>query len=137
MIDRSAKRVSARAAPPTRSSVRPRTLVADAQSFESAARPGHQGGAPLDVHAISRAVGARLRELRLDAELSQQQLSNLTGIHRPIVCRLERGIHLQQLEEIRRYARALDLDVCTVLEPLRIETLVALPNAQEASCVTG
>jgi len=79
------------------------------------------------VSALSRAVGARLRELRQDAELSQAQVALLTGSHRPIIGRIERGVHEVDLHTLQRYARALELDVLTVLAPLAIEQLAGLP----------
>lgn len=79
------------------------------------------------MSALARAVGARLRELRVDAELSQAQVARLTGSHRPIICRVERGVHEVDLHTLQRYARALDLDVLTVLAPLDIEQLAGRP----------
>lgn len=63
-------------------------------------------------------VGARLRSLRLDAELSQAELAARAGTHRPIIGRLERGLHVPELDVLARMARALDVDVLTVLAPL-------------------
>lgn len=81
------------------------------------------------MSALARAVGARLRELRVDAELSQAQVARLRqlGSHRPIICRVERGVHEVDLHTLQRYARALDLDVLTVLAPLDIEQLAGRP----------
>jgi transcriptional regulator with XRE-family HTH domain len=60
-------------------------------------------------------VGARLRELRVDAELTQSEVARRTGIHRPIIARIERGKHEPSLEVVSTYARALELDAATVL----------------------
>lgn len=60
-------------------------------------------------------IGARLRELRLDAEMTQAEVSRRTGIHRPIVARIERGVHEASLPTIARYAGALELDMETVM----------------------
>lgn len=78
-------------------------------------------------------VGARLRELRLDAELTQSEISDLTGIHRPIVSRLERGTHSASLESIARYAGALGLDLATVLVCLDEDWIEAGRAAREAA----
>lgn len=64
---------------------------------------------------IGQRIGAELRRLRLEAELTQEDVAQLMGSHRPIVCRLERGVHTHTLDEVARYARALDLDAVTVL----------------------
>lgn len=63
----------------------------------------------------ARAVGARLRELRIDAEFSQRDIAARMGSHRPIVGRIERGVHALGMRTVARYAEALELDVETVL----------------------
>jgi transcriptional regulator with XRE-family HTH domain len=75
---------------------------------------------------LSKAIGRRLRELRLDAEISQAELGRRAGIHRPIVGRLERGLHVHDLDSLQRYARALDIDLLTVLAPVDIDGLVSI-----------
>jgi len=113
----------ARPVAPNRSA-RPLVLVAD-DCAGGRERPGDQGDAPcLGARALATAIGARLRELRLDAELSQGQVARRSRIHRPIVARMEAGRHTQQLHEIQRYARALDLDLLTVLAPIDIDALI-------------
>lgn len=64
---------------------------------------------------VARIVGARIRELRGDAEVSQAELARRIGTHRPIMSRIERGIHEPSLETCERVAAALDLDVATLL----------------------
>jgi transcriptional regulator with XRE-family HTH domain len=64
---------------------------------------------------IAKSVGKRIRELRIDAELTQQELARRGRTHRPIVCRIERGIHAPDWWTLAELARALDLDVVTVL----------------------
>jgi transcriptional regulator with XRE-family HTH domain len=60
-------------------------------------------------------IGARLRELRLDAELSQRDVAKLMSSNRNIVSRLERGVHTPSMASVQRYAEALELDLETVL----------------------
>ena len=69
----------------------------------------------LAIADLGRVVGAHLRQLRRDAELTQAQISLVTGIHRPIVSRIERGTHCLTIDTIERYAHALELDLATVL----------------------
>lgn len=64
---------------------------------------------------IAKTVGAELRFLRQEAELTQNQIAEATGIHRPIVARIERGKHCPSLEVVEAYARALELEVLDVL----------------------
>lgn len=75
---------------------------------------------------IARTVGARLRELRLDAELSQGDIAERMGSYVPIVSRIERGCGCN-LFTLCAYTRALELDLGTVLEPLSLETILEAP----------
>jgi len=64
-------------------------------------------------------LAERIRELRLDAEFTQAEVARRTGIHRPIVGRIERGLHLLSIETLTRVAVALEIDVetiCVVLD---------------------
>lgn len=61
------------------------------------------------------AVGARIRALREASGLSQGALSLRTGIHRPIVSRLESGRWLPQLATLDRLAEALDVPIAAFL----------------------
>jgi transcriptional regulator with XRE-family HTH domain len=67
------------------------------------------------VANIAVRVGARIRELRLDAEMTQRQLADCIGVHRPVMGRIERGIHQTDLYTVARIAHALGLELCTVL----------------------
>jgi transcriptional regulator with XRE-family HTH domain len=69
----------------------------------------------VEAIALAARVGARLRELREDAELTQREIADRMRSHRPIISRLERGDHLQTVGEVARYAAALELDLATVL----------------------
>jgi transcriptional regulator with XRE-family HTH domain len=69
---------------------------------------------------LGKVIGARLKELRRDAEMSQREVGLLAGIHRPIICRIERGQHTTSFETVCRYAAALGLvsaDVFVCLDP--------------------
>jgi transcriptional regulator with XRE-family HTH domain len=67
------------------------------------------------VPGIAKIVGARIRELRVDAEMTQAELARRIGTHRPIMGRIERGIHQSDLHTVARIAAALELDLPTVL----------------------
>lgn len=71
-------------------------------------------------HMIGKAIGARIRELRLDAELTQEQLAFLVGTHRPIVGRVENGRHVITIETVACYAAALGLEMGDLLVALDI-----------------
>ena len=69
------------------------------------------------IPGLAERVGARIRELRLDAELKQRELADLIGVPRPVMGRIERGVHQTDLHTVARIAHALDLDLLTVLAP--------------------
>jgi len=60
-------------------------------------------------------LGARLRELRLAAGLTQAELARRTGIHRPNIARVEAGRHTPSLETLARLATAIGVPTTTVL----------------------
>lgn len=60
-------------------------------------------------------LGARLRELRLAAGLTQAELARRTGIHRPNIARVEAGRHTPSLETLARLASAIGVPTTRVL----------------------
>ena len=59
---------------------------------------------------IGELVGGQLRWLRQEAGLSQAEIARRMRTHRPIVGRIERGLHDMKLEAIWDYAAALGVD---------------------------
>jgi len=74
---------------------------------------------------IAKTVGARIRELRLDAEMSREELALRIDSYGPIVSRIETGKHLVDLRTVASIAAALELDVATVLVCLDGEWIAA------------
>jgi len=89
-----------------------------------------ESGKQLEIHAASFAtdgmqgpaipidgsrLGARLRELRLEAGLTQAELARRTGIHRPNIARVEAGRHTPSLETLSRLAGAIGVSTTRVL----------------------
>ncbi|MFO0694901.1 MAG: helix-turn-helix transcriptional regulator [Polyangiales bacterium] len=60
-------------------------------------------------------LGQRLRELRLEAGLTQAELARRTGIHRPNIARVEAGRHTPSLETLARLASAIGVPTTRVL----------------------
>jgi DNA-binding XRE family transcriptional regulator len=60
-------------------------------------------------------LGARLRELRVAAGLTQAELARRTGIHRPNIARVEAGRHTPSLETLARLASAIGVPTTLVL----------------------
>ncbi len=68
-------------------------------------------GLPIDGPRL----GARLRELRKAAGLTQAELARRTGIHRPNIARVEAGRHTPSLETLARLASAIGVPTTAVL----------------------
>ncbi|URN14976.1 MULTISPECIES: helix-turn-helix domain-containing protein [Streptomyces] len=62
------------------------------------------------------AFGHRVREHRLSAGLSQEELAEAAGIHRTYVSSLERGQRNVSLDNIIALARALEIDAAQLLK---------------------
>jgi transcriptional regulator with XRE-family HTH domain len=62
---------------------------------------------------------ANLRRLRGAAELSQESLSDLSGLHASEISRLERGARDPRLSTIVRLARALGVEPALLLAEMR------------------
>lgn len=60
------------------------------------------------VIARRRAIGSRIRDLRLAANLTQEKLAELAGIDRQAVNRIEQGHASPILDTLLRIAGALD-----------------------------
>src|ERR1700730_14850603 len=57
------------------------------------------------------AIGARLREARKYAGLSQGQAAQLMGMHRPTVSEIEAGNRRVSAEEVSKFAEVYDVSV--------------------------
>jgi len=62
-------------------------------------------------HRQAADVGRRLKELRLQRGLSQEELAFRSGLHRTYVSSTERGQRNVSLVNIERLARALDVEL--------------------------
>jgi DNA-binding XRE family transcriptional regulator len=75
--------------------------------------PPLNGSTPLAIDGAR--LGARLRELRVAAGLTQAELARRTGIHRPNIARVEAGRHTPSLETLARLASAIGVPTTSVL----------------------
>ncbi len=87
------------------------TLLLEASSLGSHVDGGRGASIPID----GARLGARLRELRLEAGLTQAELARRTGIHRPNIARVEAGRHTPSLETLARLAAAIGVPTTRVL----------------------
>ncbi len=66
---------------------------------------------PLETDIRVR-FGRRVREIRQERGLSQEELAFKAGLHRTYVSSAERGQRNVGLVNIERLAQALDIDIC-------------------------
>ena len=71
-----------------------------------------------DPRAASAAFGQRLRQLRAERSISQDDLARETDVHPTAIGRLERGSREPRLTTILRIARGLDVEPGKLLDRL-------------------
>lgn len=92
------------------------TLVASKVAFASTSAGHIDAGSNGRGATIDGArLGARLRELRVAAGLTQAELARRTGIHRPNIARVEAGRHTPSLDTLARLASAIGVPTTRVL----------------------
>lgn len=72
-----------------------------------------------DPKAASKAFGQRLKELRAQQGVSQDDLAHATDVHPTAIGRLERGSREPRLTTILRIARGLEVQPAELLNDLR------------------
>lgn len=60
--------------------------------------------------------GQRVRGLRKERDLSQEQLAELTGLHRNYVGMIERGERNPSLSNIEKFAKAFDMSISELMK---------------------
>ncbi|HEU5150661.1 MAG TPA: helix-turn-helix transcriptional regulator [Iamia sp.] len=66
--------------------------------------------------AVAAAFGRRLREIRLQRELTQERLAEAAGVHPTFVSNLERGYRVPTLVTLIRMADALEIGLPELLD---------------------
>jgi len=74
-----------------------------------------------DDGVLAYAVAQRIRFERARRGWTQDELASRTGIARPNVARLERGVHLPAMATLRKMARALSLDLDALVRAPSVE----------------
>ena len=95
---------------------------------------------PVFSQEAGKAVGARLRELRVAAKLSQVDVAVLLESHRPVISRLERGVHMPKIDTIILFAEVCDgdaYDVALVLDRVIAEYQVKAPEIPKVIAPRG
>lgn len=94
-----------------------RALRLVAASVAAGMSNGHANGSIEEQAAVlldGVRLGARLKELRLEANLTQAELARRTGIHRPNIARVEAGRHTPSLETLSRLTVAIGVPATRV-----------------------
>lgn len=60
-----------------------------------------------DPQTISKLIGIRVREVRVSKAMSIKDLAKRTGMHRPIISRVELGTYMPRFDTLLRFAHAL------------------------------
>ncbi len=68
-------------------------------------------------------IGCRIREYRLAAKLTQEQLAEKTGVSVNHISRLERGVNSPHFEVIIKIAKALDVSTDIFVQDLSVDNI--------------
>ena len=61
-------------------------------------------------------LGKKIKQLRLDADLTQERLGEVTGLDRTYISGIERGIRNPSLKNIEKLAKELNVKVSDLIE---------------------
>lgn len=61
-------------------------------------------------------LGKKIKQLRLDANMSQEKLGESTGLDRTYISGIERGIRNPSLKNIEKLAKSLNVKVSDLIE---------------------
>jgi len=74
----------------------------------------------LNVDKTTREFGSRIRAIRKELAMSQEELGDVAGLHRTYIGHLERGEVNPSLINILRVAKALKVDPSSLVSGLKI-----------------
>ena len=61
------------------------------------------------MNTIQQKFGAKIKSLRLQKNMSQEELSSKSGLHRTYISDIERGVRNVSLKNIEKIAKALSV----------------------------
>lgn len=79
-------------------------------------KAGRPKGALSFDETVAKMLGAAVRSRRLDNQMSQEQLADVSGLERSYVGRLERGGSQPTLLALLKLAKGLDCEVSELVE---------------------
>lgn len=65
-------------------------------------------------------LGNKLKKLRIEKQMSQEELANKIGIHRTYIGSIERGEKVVSLITIEKISKALEISVSKLLEGIDV-----------------
>lgn len=71
------------------------------------------------MNAEQKVLGSNIRDLRTKANLSQEELADITNLHRTYIGGIERGERNVSLNNIVKIARALKIDPSYLLHGIK------------------
>ncbi len=60
---------------------------------------------------IRKLLGQKIRRVRTDKEISQEELAFISGLHRTYISEVERGIRNVSIDNIYKISKALDISL--------------------------
>ena len=72
-----------------------------------------------ELRGVGEDFGAKLREARANAGLTQEALADLTGMSRGAISPLERGEHMPRLDTLLKLAGALEVEPSALIADYR------------------
>ena len=87
------------------------------RSIGSGAVAPRQRSADLDV---AKAFGLRVREVRLEQELTQEGLAEASGLHPTFISNVERGYRVPSVPTMLRLARGLGVEPSRLVDGLGV-----------------
>jgi transcriptional regulator with XRE-family HTH domain len=73
----------------------------------------------MDASVLAETFGHNLWRRRRRADLSQQELADLSGLHRVEIGKIERGKRLPRIDTILKVSAGLDTSPCELMAGLR------------------
>jgi transcriptional regulator with XRE-family HTH domain len=65
---------------------------------------------------ISVTFGKRVKEIRLQKNMSQADLAKVLGLHPTYISGIERGVRNMALKNIEKLAKALNVPICDLIK---------------------
>ena len=72
------------------------------------------------MNELCQKIGTTIRRIRLDRGLSQEEFSQITGVHRTYISPLENGFKNPSISTIHGMLKSLDISLCEFFEMAKL-----------------